>query len=69
MATRRRTDRSRKTNATEAIGDPPPPKPGVNQEDVARRAYELYQRRGGADGNDLDDWLQAERDLKIGGSR
>ena len=33
------------------------------REAIARRAYELYQRRGGAHGRDLDDWLQAEREL------
>ena len=32
-------------------------------EDVAYRAFELSQRRGGAHGHDLDDWLEAERQL------
>ena len=27
------------------------------------RAYELYERRGRADGCDLEDWLQAEAEL------
>ncbi len=36
----------------------------VSHEDVARRAYEIYQRRGGAPGRDLEDWLQAERELR-----
>ena len=31
--------------------------------DVAHRAYELFQTRGGEPGHDLDDWLQAEREL------
>ena len=35
---------------------------------VARRAYEIYQRRGGNHGADLDDWLAAERELKPGAS-
>ncbi len=26
---------------------------------IAVRAYELYQERGGRDGRDLDDWLEA----------
>jgi len=30
-------------------------------EDIERRAYDIYLSRGGADGNDVDDWLQAER--------
>ena len=33
-------------------------------EAVALRAYELYLRRGGAPGRDLEDWLQAERELR-----
>ena len=32
-------------------------------EAVARRAYEIFLRRGGAPGRDLEDWLQAEREL------
>jgi hypothetical protein len=32
-------------------------------EDIARRAYALYEERGRTDGADLDDWLQAEREL------
>ena len=35
---------------------------------IARRAYEIYQRRGGNHGADLDDWLAAERELKPGPS-
>ena len=30
---------------------------------IARRAYELYQRRGRAPGFDADDWYAAEREL------
>ena len=30
---------------------------------IAVRAYELYQERGGHDGHDLDDWLEAEQPL------
>ena len=31
---------------------------------IAARAYELYQARGGTHGADMDDWLQAERELR-----
>jgi hypothetical protein len=30
---------------------------------IAARAYELYQQRGAIDGYDVDDWLQAEREV------
>ena len=32
-------------------------------EEIELRAYEIYLRRGAAHGNDLDDWLQAERQV------
>jgi hypothetical protein len=34
-----------------------------DRERVATRAYELYQARGGSDGQALEDWLAAEREL------
>jgi len=30
---------------------------------IAARAYELYEARGGDHGQDLEDWLQAEREI------
>ena len=35
-----------------------------NREAIGRRAYEIYVSQGATDGRDLDDWLQAERDLR-----
>jgi len=35
----------------------------ISEGDIARRAYEIYRSRGGGDGLDMDDWLQAEREL------
>ncbi len=32
-------------------------------EDVALRAYQIYLERGGAPGNELDDWTRAEQEL------
>ena len=32
------------------------------EEQIRRRAYELYLRRGGQSGLELDDWLQAEEE-------
>lgn len=36
----------------------------LNRDDVARRAFELYCERGYRDGYDVQDWLQAERELR-----
>ena len=33
-------------------------------ERVAQRAYELYEQRGGQAGSELEDWLQAEREIR-----
>jgi Protein of unknown function (DUF2934) len=33
------------------------------QDEIARRAYELYKARGCVDGFDIEDWLQAEQDI------
>lgn len=40
-----------------------------SREDIARRAYELYERRGGGHGHDWDDWFQAESELRHRASR
>jgi hypothetical protein len=36
----------------------------VTRDAIARRAYEIYLSRGGAHGRNIDDWLQAERELQ-----
>ena len=35
-----------------------------SHEQIRLRAYEIYLERGGFPGNELDDWLQAERELE-----
>ena len=34
------------------------------REEIERRAHEIYLARGAGEGRELDDWLQAERDLQ-----
>ena len=37
----------------------------INLDDeIRRRAYELYQQRGTASGSEAEDWLTAEREIK-----
>ena len=36
------------------------------EEQIRRRAYEFYEARGREDGHDLEDWQQAEAEIKIG---
>jgi hypothetical protein len=54
LATEESVARSTATSAA----DIPPADDGV-----ARSAYERFERRGGEHGHDLDDWLEAEREL------
>ncbi len=35
-----------------------------SHEEIRRRAYEIYLERGDLAGNQLDDWLRAERELQ-----
>lgn len=35
-----------------------------SQEEIERRAYELYRARGCGEGHAEEDWLQAERELR-----
>ena len=37
-----------------------------SDEAIRRRAYQRYLARGGQDGTDFEDWLEAERELKRG---
>ena len=35
-----------------------------DRDEVARRAYQIYLRKGQPEGHDLENWLEAERELK-----
>jgi len=35
-----------------------------SREEIRLRAYEIYLERGGLPGDELDDWLRAERELQ-----
>jgi hypothetical protein len=38
------------------------------EQKIRFRAYEIYLQRGGQTGSELEDWLQAERELTTTGS-
>jgi len=42
---------------------------GQRLERIAARAHEIYEARGGEHGQDLNDWLQAEREIDLEISR
>lgn len=35
----------------------------VPKDKIAQRAFEIFKSRGGKPGREIDDWLQAEREL------
>ena len=51
-----------------ATGDTPNPVESLAREpthdEIARRAYQLYEARGGEQGREWEDWFQAERELR-----
>lgn len=57
------------TPEAEGPGGEPTVPPGAtfparpSQEEIARRAHEIYLARGGREGHETEDWLQAEREL------
>ncbi len=40
-----------------------PATPVELEDAIRRRAYEIYEQRGRADGFELDDWVQAEAEV------
>jgi hypothetical protein len=42
------------------------PGDSIRDDEIARRAYELFEQRGREPGREWEDWLQAERELRAG---
>jgi hypothetical protein len=55
----KKKDRARKSAVAEA-----PQLEHELRERITRRAYEIYLQRGGEHRRDLDDWLEAEREIR-----
>lgn len=53
---------------TMPVDDPVPPY-DPSLEEIEARAYQRYVQRGRIDGFDVDDWLQAEKELKENGTK
>ena len=61
---KRKTDNAVVTAADRTPTVPADEAAHVTPSDVARRAYDLYLARGCEPGHDVQDWLQAERELR-----
>jgi hypothetical protein len=59
MRERSKTHQTSETDAAEKTGS-------SSHERIAARAYELFEQRGHSGGAELDDWLQAEGELRGG---
>ena len=57
MSTKAIDSFSSESNATTQTAD------DTSHELIAIRAYEIFQSRGAVDGADIDDWLQAEKEV------
>ena len=59
------------TSSSEVVSEPVSYGPNTGSppecapEFIRRRAYQIFECRGGQSGHELDDWLQAEREIKI----
>jgi hypothetical protein len=57
-----------KTKVSKTDKNPPGPKPTEarrpSEDEIRRRAYEIYVERGGTPGHEFDDWIRAERELQ-----
>jgi|KBSMisStaDraftv2_1062788.scaffolds.fasta_scaffold174836_1 hypothetical protein len=53
---------SRTQQATPTVPNAPMPEPD-RRDRIARAAYHRWQARGGGDGNDLQDWFEAESEV------
>jgi DUF2934 family protein len=61
---RTKRDASKETAADSPSQTLQNPSESIAVHDVARRAYDLYLARGREHGHDVQDWLQAERELQ-----
>lgn len=71
--------RIQRPDSPESKSDASAPGPGITpttakmprqlHERIERRAYELAEQRGFAPGQEVEDWLQAEREIEAGPPR
>jgi hypothetical protein len=54
------------TRADSMASEPPAMSPSrpIGDDDIRARAYQRYLERGGTHGQDMDDWIEAEQELR-----
>ncbi len=73
------SERVQRPDSPESKSDASPGGPGLaprrasiprgQADGIAQRAYEIAKQRGFSPGHELDDWLQAEREIEAGRPR
>ncbi|MDO8546210.1 MAG: DUF2934 domain-containing protein [Nitrospirales bacterium] len=53
-----------KRKKTQPVSTKPGSPPADLHRWIAKRAYELFEENGCVDGNDMDHWLEAEREVR-----
>ena len=65
------SERKPPTTASHTTADSAPHKSpvtmssNISDEEIRRRAYELYEQRGGNGGSPEEDWYRAEQELRV----
>ena len=54
---------SKPTEESSTGSEPRTAESSPTREEIELRAYQIYVERGGTHGQDVEDWLQAEREL------
>jgi hypothetical protein len=63
MMAKKTTRKSLRSVAPNGQGKVPTRGDHVSHHEIAARAYEIYLARGAMSGNEIGDWLEAEREL------
>jgi len=66
MSSKPKSDGSTEDEATSAHAGTGGVGNSARDEEIRRRAFEIYLERGEHPGRDLDDWFQAEREIERG---
>ena len=56
---------SKPTEKSSTGSEPRTAESSPTREEIELRAYQIYVERGGTHGQDVEDWLQAERELVV----
>ena len=59
-----RTPTTQQRSSLPKVQTAEPTRATVKEDEIRLRAYEIYLQRGGESGDEFNDWIQAERELR-----